>query len=264
MSSTRVAAVHAAMVGLALCAWGCAGDDADAGDDPSTSSGAASTAEDTAASTAGDTVGSSGGTGDTPDDSGSTSAADADGTSESGGSGSTGAPVETIELRNDGWIKGGAATYMGGFVQGECWAATFVPEAEHYPFVVDATRMLVGGSGRGTELFTIGLWSVDENNQPDAEMGSASVELTGNNDDIDVVLLELAGIESPVFTEGNFALVGCLEAHDNFPAIAADADGKVAFEDRSWIRTTDGTWAQSASLAVGGDWVMRAVILPQR
>ncbi|MBL4685081.1 MAG: hypothetical protein JKY37_10870, partial [Nannocystaceae bacterium] len=167
------------------------------------------------------------------------------------------------ELINDAWFEGVAAAYMGGFAQDECWASTFVPETEHYPFTVDAIRLLIGGTDDGTGDFNIGLWSVDANNRPETELVSAVVELTGVNKDIDFVLLGPAGIDSPVFDEGNFAIVGCLVSHAGYPAIAADTNGQVDYPDRNWIRTTDGEWTQSAGLGVGGDWVMRAFILPE-
>lgn len=258
---------------MALALGACTGDDA--GDDGDAGAADGDTTASTAAaesSTGGDAPATTDGAGpstgspqdgttaeDTAED---TTTGDVDTGVPADSSGSSGDLIGPIELTNDGWQEGSPVAYMGGFAQGECWASTYVPEPEHYPFVVDAVRMLVGGEDMGEADFSLGVWSVDGDGQPDAEIASASVTLTGADGDVDAVNLGVAGIESPVYDEGNFAIVVCLTSHGGPPAIGADADGQVDFEDRNWIRLEDGTWTRASDLGVGGDWVMRAVTVP--
>jgi len=252
-------------LGTTLALLGGCGDDG--GDDPidahtTTSAGSGSTDDNPPSGVSDATGNDNTSSGDsTGPDATTTSGADDD--SSDGSSGTTGGALPGVTLVNDGWAPGETANFMGGFVATECWASTFVPEPDDYPFEVDSTRMIVGGEKRTRDqMFTVGLWTVDKNNMPQTELSSATVVLTGQPADIDVVNFPIAGIESPVFTEGNFALVGCLAKHDNLPAIAADVDGQIDHPDRNWIRIESGEWMQSTAFGVGGDWIMRAVILP--
>lgn len=208
---------------------------------------------------------------DDGDDDGTTSVGTDDGEASGSGEpgdgsgsdgGSSGGIVLPIELLNDGWSTNAPVVFQGGFDAGECWASTYVPEPEHYPFAIDSVLMLVGGSERGAEDFELGVWTVDEDGVPDAEIDSAIVSLTGLDNDLDTVLLSAAAIEVPEITEGSFAVVVCLAAHDGYPAIARDEDGALDHPDRNWIRTIDGQWHPSGDLGLTGDWIMRAVILP--
>lgn len=256
---------------LAICTLllaGCpddAGDDDGSNDDGSTTADATTDDPTTAADTANTDTGPEGtdtGSTSTPaTDSGTTDMADS-GSSGSDDSSGTEGFVEPIELFNDGWIDGNNVSLQGGFVQDECWASVYVPDEDHYPFVVDAVRMLVGGADvDDTFPFTLSLYTVDGENRPDMEIGTASVDLTGMAGDFDVVNLGVAGIESPVITEGNFAIAVCFSSHDGFPGIAADSDGGLDYPDRNWI-FSGGTWTQSGDFGLTGDWIMRAVVLP--
>ena len=240
------------------------GDDGGGNDDGSTTAsetGGTTSAVDTGGTDTGPAGTDSGSTSAPGTDSGSTSdmADSGSGSEESSG---TAGFVEPIELFNDGWLDGTAVSFQGGFDQDECWASTYVPSEEHYPFTVDAVRMLVGGSNSSDNFpFTLSLYTVDEDNRPDTELGSAEVDLTGMGGDFDVVNLGIAGIESPEITEGNFAIAVCFSSHSSFPGISADEDGGLDHPDRNWI-FTGGAWTQSSEFGLGGDWVMRAVVLP--
>lgn len=138
-------------------------------------------------------------------------------------------------------------------MQGECWASVFAPDPTmHYPFVIDGVSMFVGGSDMGFAEFGIELWEVDADNMPTTMVGSGTSMFSGENSGFDATRFDVIGIESPVYTEGNFAVAVCLLAHDGFPAIARDSDGDIV-EDRSLIRLADGTWRQSSSFGLMGD-----------
>ena len=253
-----------AIAALMLTACPDDGDDGDDSNDPTgTDAGTTMSAETTSGTDTGPGGSDSGTTAAPGTDSGSTSdMADSSGTAGTEDSSGTSGSVEPAMLINDGWIDGRAVSFMGGFAQDECWASVYEPFINHYPFTVDAVRMLVGDSmDKKTYPFTLSLYTVDDENRPDMELGSAVVDVTGSGGDFDSINLSVAGIESPIFDEGNFALVVCFSDHGGFPGIAADEDGQIDHPDRNWI-FSEGAWVQSGDLGVGGDWVMRAVILP--
>lgn len=170
------------------------------------------------------------------------------------------ASAARYELVNDGCACDGSSESVGfqqGFVDGECWASTFVPDPAHYPFTVTDVTMLVGPSGTGT--FDVYLYSVDASNEPDARLDGEAVQIEGSQSTLAQVDLAEAGIDVGVVTDGNLAVVVCLDGHDGSPAIARDADG-VDHRDRSWIYGDIGagpSWYQASMLGVNGDWIVR-------
>ena len=188
------------------------------------------------------------------------SSSDSSGATDTDASSSSGTNPGVVELANDSWVDGTSAAFQGGFVQDECWAATYVPEAEHYPFTIRGVQMIVGGEDMGDAEFEVALWEVDENNRPSTPIDSGTALLSGLDDNWDGLVVEALMIDPLVVEEGSFAWVVCLVAHDGLPAIANDTDG--AAEDRNWIYTIDGEWLQSSGLGVSGDWIMRATIEP--
>jgi hypothetical protein len=232
-----------ALVSLALSACG------DDGGNATTDSTAGSTTTDATGTTDSTTTGT-------------TTASSSDTTASSGGSSSGGVDGEFV-LQNDGWEDPAAVAFQEGFVQDECWASVFVPDpAMHYPFVIDGVSMFVGGDDMGSAEFRIELWDVDDQNMPSTMVGQGTTMFSGENSGFDATRLEIIGIESPTYTEGNFVIAVCLLAHDGFPAIARDSDGDI-MEDRNLIRLADGTWIQSSTAGLTGDWVMRATIVMQ-
>jgi hypothetical protein len=177
------------------------------------------------------------------------------------GDGSTGGTALPVELVNDGWTNAGAVFFQQGFVQGECWASTFAPQPEHYPFEVIAASMVVGGADSGSGDFSVAIWSVDETGQPMTELSTGAANISGDDNALDIVPLAAIGVQTEPFTDGNFALVVCFTAHSGLPAIAADGDG-LTHAARNWIRLEDGSWLAAADAGVSGDWITRATIQP--
>jgi hypothetical protein len=250
-----------AAVGIGLLLTACA-DDGGTVDDPSgtaaetgptTSSDTSSTITDLTTEATG-TPATSTDTGQAATDStGATGTADASSSGSSGGGG-------VIELANDSWIDGETAAFQAGFAQGECWASTYVPEAEHYPFTIRGVQMIVGGNDMGDAEFEVALWNVDTENRPSTLVDSGTALLSGLDDNWDGLVVDALMIDPPVVEQGNFAWVVCLVAHSGLPAIANDTDGAAA--DRNWIYTDAGEFVQSSGLGVSGDWIMRATIEP--
>lgn len=189
---------------------------------------------------------------------GSTSMA---GSSTSSGTETTGSKG-TLVLQNDGWEDGAQVAYQQGFVQSECWASVYEPPPETGPFEFEGVSMLVGGDDMGEAEFSVGLWSVDGDSQPEQELASGTTLLSGLDIGFDGTTADALDITSPTFDDESFAVVVCLLAHDGFPAIGRDADGTIA-ETLNWIRLENGTWARSADVGLTGDWIMRATIRPQ-
>lgn len=161
------------------------------------------------------------------------------------------------ELINDGCACDGTSEtvgFQGGFIDGECWASVFVADAADYPYTLDYVNMFVGPSGE--ELFDVYVYQVDGSNKPSASLGGESVQITGSQDSLAQVQMSDIGMDTYTVTEGNIAVVVCLDGFDGEPAIARDVDG-ADYKNRSWINASGLGWYQASQLGVNGDWIMR-------
>lgn len=222
----------------------------------STGTGEPTTDDSPSTSTSGSTSGSTGSS-STPSGTGTTSTTAASTSADE--SGTTTGAGSTLILQNDGWEDGDQVAYQEGFVQGECWASVYVPPANLGPFTLDGISMLVGGDDMGEAEFSVGLWEVDDQNQPTTELDVGTTLLSGMDMGFDGTTVDALMLDAPVFEDQNFAIVVCLLAHDGFPAIGRDADGTIA-EDLNWIRLENGTWTPATDLGLTGDWIMRATV----
>ncbi len=181
------------------------------------------------------------------------------GSSDGSDSGSSSGGPQVILLQNDVWEDGDPVAVQGGFSQGECWAATYVPEPEHYPFRLRGINVLIGGDEDGVmENFEVSVWNVDETLLPSTQVDTATASFTAASEEFNVAEFELLGFEEQVIDDGNFAIALCFADHGGFPGIAADVGGTL-IEDRNWLFTA-GAWSPSATFGLQGNWVMRAII----
>lgn len=165
-------------------------------------------------------------------------------------------------LQNDEWVDNTATAVQGGFDAGECWASTYVPEPEHYPFRLESFQVLIAGDEEDvTQPFEVSVWTVDENLMPESQMVSVTGEFTATSRAFNLAEFDALAVPEIVIDEGNFAIAMCLAEHDGFPAIATDVDAEL-IDDRNWL-FTGGAWGQSAGFGLTGNWIMRAVIAPQ-
>ncbi|MCR9166010.1 MAG: hypothetical protein ACE37F_17110 [Nannocystaceae bacterium] len=178
------------------------------------------------------------------------------------GSSSSGGTPSTVILQNDAWIDNTATAVQGGFDAGECWASTYVPAPEHYPFRLESFQVLIAGDEEDvTRPFEVSVWTVDDDLMPVTQMVNVTGEFTATSRAFNLAVFDTLAVPEIVIDEGNFAIAMCLAEHDGFPAIAADVGAEIV-ADRNWLYT-GGAWGQSAGFGLAGNWIMRAVIVPQ-
>lgn len=166
------------------------------------------------------------------------------------------------ELKNDGCRCDGSkenVTFQTGFVDGECWASTYVPTSSDYPFTPEWVTFFVGPSGEG--YFDIFLYTIDGDNAPQTLLVGDAALVQGTQENLNQVYWADFKVDVPEITQGNVAVVACFDGHSSTPTIANDDDG-LDHPDRNWVfADMDGTgsmeWHSSSELGVRGDWIMR-------
>jgi len=157
-----------------------------------------------------------------------------------------------IELKNDGFVSGGAATFQGGFVIGEAAASRFVaPDTGRQ---LTKVQLLYGNTAT-TNTFTLEVFDDSAGtDDPGAELFRGDFELTGS----DSAMHELDLRAANVFVTAQFR-VAIVVQHAGLPSIANDTDTTVA-ADRNFILAAGAGWKKSSALGLTGDWVIRAFI----
>ncbi len=160
------------------------------------------------------------------------------------------AAASAENLRNDGWESGQALGFQSGFVAGEIGAARLVPSVTG-SFPLLNVQLMFGGvvSQRSVILH---VWDdADGTLAPGAEIYSATVDLTGSSEAINLIDLAGAGItvDGPIRVGVEFTQAG-------LPCIARDGDGTIA-AGRNFI-FSEGAWYQSSLFGLTGDWIIRA------
>jgi hypothetical protein len=156
------------------------------------------------------------------------------------------------ELKNDAFVSGGDAVFMGGFVIGEIGASRFVPAG---PCTITKLQLLFGGAAT-SQTVTVHIYDDSgEVDTPGSElMAPIDVQMTGSDSALQEVDLTTLG---QITTTGPFR-VGFEWQHASYPSIARDGDGNT-YPDRNFIHTQAG-WTRSAASGVTGDWVIRAFV----
>lgn len=167
-------------------------------------------------------------------------------------------------IQVDNFEDNSAAAFQGGFVQGECWAMVYVPEASDYPFTPIGIDALIGGAAR-TESFLVQVYAADDDMRPVGRWQDEEIfDVGGSDDALNRLSFVEAEMDIATVNSGNVMIAVCLESHDydpgdNFPAIAADGN-RTDFPQQSLIGTYLDGWIPSANYGVTGDWVMRLCI----
>ena len=158
-------------------------------------------------------------------------------------------------LVNDGFVDGAPVNFQAGFIAGEMAAARFEPQIP-CPCVVTRIEMLFGGS-TGTRDMGILVWDdAGGASIPGTLLYSGDVTLTGSNFFLQQIDLTL----TPIVVEGPFR-VGLEFRHSGLPSVATDLDGTID-AGANFILADVGVllWFPSATLGVGGDFIIRATI----
>lgn len=155
-------------------------------------------------------------------------------------------------LANDGWIDGQVAAFQGGFVAGETAASRLVPPGP-CPCRLDAVRFLFGGAS-GTHDVILHIWDDSAATvAPGPELYTTTLQLTGSDEFMQEVPIGGVGlmIDGPV-------RVGLEFTHSGLPSVARDDDG--ILPDRNFVDAVPGGWAESSTLGLLGDWIIRGVV----
>ncbi len=157
-----------------------------------------------------------------------------------------------LELKNDGFVSGGAASFQSGFVAGEAGASRFVaPAADRQLLKV---QLLFGGATT-TQMVTVRVFDDRAGNDiPGSELFMGDFEITGS----DSAMHELDLRGSNVIVTQQFR-VAIEFQHAGAPTLASDGDGNVA-ADKNYIFASGMGWKKSSALGITGDWVIRAFI----
>ncbi len=163
-------------------------------------------------------------------------------------------------LQNDGFTNHSTVAVQKGFIDGECWGVTYVPDPGDYPFEWVHVDAIIGGT-TGHAMFDIRFYELSDTNISGATtIDSSAIYLNGSNTafqriDLDDPKLE---VSLPTVESGNVAVAMCLNGHDGVPAIARDTDG-MAHANRNYLYAS-GMWLQSNLYGLTGDWIQRLCI----
>jgi len=252
---------------LALAACSANGSSSDGTGD---TSGTGSTGDDDGGGGTGS--GTDGGTGTGTDGSdggddgtdGSSDDGQTDGTSGDGGTTDTdtGDPEGAVVLQNDSWTSFDGLKWQGWPAPDDCIASVYEIDNQDYPFDIYSIRVIIGNDD-ATETFRVGVWEVNNQNVPTAEIDSAEVEIQGNAAQIPEIKLE-GLLDVPTISSGTFAAVVCHVDHMGAPSFATDYDGDVSADHNFVWQDISGEWVQAPDFfGIDGDFILRAVIIPQ-
>jgi uncharacterized protein (TIGR03382 family) len=158
-----------------------------------------------------------------------------------------------VELKNDGFVSGGAANFQTGFVAGEAGASRFVASTTGRQ--LKKLQLLFGGGAATTQTLTLRVFDDTAGTDvPGAELFMGDFQLTGS----DSAIQELDLTSSNVIVTAQFR-VAIEFQHAGAPTIASDGDGTVA-ADKNFINAAGAGWKKSNTLGIAGDWVIRAFL----
>ncbi|MBC8424985.1 hypothetical protein H8E07_12745 [bacterium] len=160
---------------------------------------------------------------------------------------------ESTVAANDGWEPGQNLNFQAGFAPDEIAASRFTPVGAGQRRL---TRVLFMYGGHiSTGLARLHVWD-DSGGAvvPGTELFAADYQLTGGT-----------GLQSIDLSAQNILVsddyrVGIEFEHFSLPSVSRDDDGLVA--DRNFIYVTAGTWHESGTFGLTGDWIIRAVDVP--
>jgi hypothetical protein len=166
------------------------------------------------------------------------------------------AAAATIELKNDGFVDGANVSFMGGFAVGEQGASTLGPVNE--TFTVSKVRLLFGPGPGNPVTVTLNVFEDIGGSDPGAVLYMGDVQIIPASDAMSEIDLSADNV---TLVGGGSIRVAVQFQHGGPPAIARDDDGSIQ-AGRNWIYTL-GSWFDSQTLALTGDWIIRADAVTQ-
>jgi hypothetical protein len=163
--------------------------------------------------------------------------------------------ADIIELKNDGYIEGGALYYQQGFVASEIMAAKFTAESGDYPYQLFKVRVLVGDSGSGGTIgaFVLHIWEDTGGTTP----GTALI--TPESYQFTAGFWNEITLDPPLTITSGSVRVGYEFVLNPDPSFYRDADGNIT-PQTNFIYAVPGGWFYAENLGLTGDWIQRIVI----
>lgn len=162
--------------------------------------------------------------------------------------------LETAALGYDDWDSVSLPVFQDGFTAGEMAAVRLEPGIP-CPCVITDLRLMFGGAG-GDSSVILRIWDDVGTLEPGIELYSSATSLEANDLSLNRIALTPAGV--PV--NGPFR-IGIEFSSGGVPSVARDHDGTVP--GRNFIYDEGGNWADATTQGVPGDWIIRAIVVPQ-
>jgi MYXO-CTERM domain-containing protein len=157
----------------------------------------------------------------------------------------------TVTLQNDGFVDGDSIGLQSGFAASEAAGVTLGPVDG--PFTVEKVQLIFGPAS-GNRTVTLSVYLDDGGDDPGTLLHEADYELQSAEDAIIEIDLSAEDIQ---VASGSIR-VAVLFQHTGAPSVARDDDGSIQ-GGRNWIYT-EGSWFDSETFGLEGDWVIRAEV----
>lgn len=165
-----------------------------------------------------------------------------------GGSDSTGPTIST--LQNDNFSNGTPA-WQGGFVADEAAAARLGPRTE--AFTIRHVQFLYGGAA-GTDTVTLTIYQDAGALNPGTPIHSADYALVASDNAMQDI--DLTGANVHVAANRTIRVAITFD-HNGLPSVAIDG---ALTSGRNLILANPGGWTASETVAINGDFIIRAEI----
>lgn len=161
-------------------------------------------------------------------------------------------------LQNDQFTGEGSVGIGAGFIDGDCAAALFVPDAEDYPFSFQKILVFAYSETGSSATVATEFYQVEGTQMPGDRIGEEGLQITGSTSSFNEVAVADFEIELPEIEEQNVAVALCFTEDVGDTTIAYDDDAK-ANTELNWIYT-GGRWVDSSVYPALNNWVIRVCI----
>lgn len=160
--------------------------------------------------------------------------------------------VKTVDFKHDTYTQGASPSFQLGLEKNEIAASAFGPLVN--PFTIESVSFMFGGSNESRDI-TLHIYKDNGTANPGATVFSKTYTITGSSS---MQSLNLS-TDNIRFDKGSFR-VGIQATAAGAPAIATD-EGSIYISNKNWIKVNAfGTWKESSTLSVSGNWIIRASV----